>query len=73
MIREDSTDISLNFLMFKFFLHFTAILVKEIAMQLARKSSSAFLRAFLRGIWSSDYTPAAFFADGSFKTIVSVP
>lgn len=73
MIKEESMDISLNFMMLRFFLHLTAILVKEMAMQLARKSSSAFFKALRRGIWSSDYTPAAFLAEGSSKTMVSVP
>jgi len=73
MIREDSTDYLLNFLMLRFFFDFIVNLVKEIAKQLAKKSSSAFLRAFLRGIWSSSYVSFISLATLSSTTIVSVP
>ena len=73
IIRDESTDILLNFLMLRFFFDFIANLVKEIAKQLARKSSSAFLRAFLRGIWSSCWSSYNSLADLSSMTIVSVP
>ena len=53
IINDESIDILLNFLIFKFFFDLTASFVNEIAKQLAKKSSSAFFIAFLRGIWSS--------------------
>jgi hypothetical protein len=46
--RALSTDISLNFFIYKFFFVFTANLVKVIATQPAKNSSSAVFRAFLR-------------------------
>jgi hypothetical protein len=53
IIREESIDIELNLLILRFFLDLTASFVSVIERQLARKSSSAFLIAFLKGIKSS--------------------
>ena len=47
--KLDSTAMELNFFKLRFFLHLTVSLVSEIAMQLAKKSSSADLMLFLRG------------------------
>ena len=55
IIKEESIDIELNLLILRFFLDLTASLVNVIERQLARKSSSAFLIAFLKGIKSSFY------------------
>lgn len=71
-MRLEPTAILLNFLIFRFFLHLTANFVSDMATQLARKSSSAFLRAFLSGKLSSSYAPLAFLFWSS-RTIVSVP
>jgi hypothetical protein len=53
IIREESIDIELNRFILRFFLDLTASFVNVIERQLARKSSSAFLMAFLKGIKSS--------------------
>lgn len=53
IIREESIDIELNRFILRFFLDLTASFVSVIERQLARKSSSAFLMAFLNGIKSS--------------------
>lgn len=72
MMSDDSTEIVLYFLMLRFFFDFTANLARVMETQLAKKSSSAFLRAFLKGScsWSSF---AWSFRAASSTTIVSVP
>jgi len=59
MISDPSTVISLNFLMFKFYFDLIASLVIEIDTHDAKKSSSAFLRALRRGVFSSPEAAAA--------------
>ena len=49
IIREESTDIPLNFFILRFFLHLTESLVREMAMQLAKKLRFALL-AMIRNL-----------------------
>lgn len=72
MIKDDSTDILLNFLIFRFFFDLIASLVSEIPTQLARKSSSESLRDLRSGMESSPFWSRPLAACSS-RLIVSVP